>query len=534
MTGATGQPASVLVGAVRPLDAHSIVDLIHRQSTLRPDAPALLHGARRWTFAELRRWSTGIAATLADAGVGPGDRVLLWADRTPATVAAALALMTLRAAYVPVDPAFPAQRMQAVVDGSAPVLLLHDSEAATIAPPAVDVPVLDLAELSEPAVAPSRARTAPDARDLPHPDDPAYVIFTSGSTGAPKGVVIEHGSLANYVQWCAHTTGLAAGGGSPLFGSLGFDHAITSLWPALAHGSPVTIFAGVWDQQALFDDRPTPFELLKVTPSHLRFFERTSRPDYRRTTRLLMFGGEALDPALIAGLGERLDGVRLMNHYGPTEATIGCCYNEFDPVAVQGLPSVPIGRPIWNTRAYLVDDQLRPARPGEAAELVIAGAGVAAGYLGRAEAAGVFLDEADLGGPAGRAYRTGDRVELLPDGTLLYLGRDDSQFKISGYRIELGELRRHTLSVPGVLDVAFGVVPGAVESMEALLVLTPEPDASADREASTARAVRAALTKALPAALVPRRIKAVPELLLNANGKCDLAATRAAALTTAD
>ncbi|MEU2234635.1 amino acid adenylation domain-containing protein [Streptomyces vietnamensis] len=522
MTGQTGQPPGVLAGAVRPLDAHSIVELIRRQSRRRPDATALVHGDRRWSYAELWRWSAALADTLAEAGVGPGDRVLLWADRTPATVAAALAVMALRAAYVPLDPAFPVQRVRAVVEAADPVLLLHDSAAATITPPEVRVPAVDLAGL--PGSGP-----APRERELPEPTDPAYVIFTSGSTGTPKGVVIEHGSLANYVQWCGAVTGLAAGAGSPLFGSLGFDHAITSLWPALAHGSRLTLFAGVWDQQALFEGLEQPYELLKVTPSHLRFFERTARPDYRRTTRLLMFGGEALDPALIAGIGERLDGVRMMNHYGPTEATVGCCHLEFDPAAVQGLPSVPIGRPIWNTRAYLVDDRLRPARPGEAAELVIAGAGVAAGYLGRPGAGNNFLDEAELGGPSGRAYRTGDRVELLADGTLLYLGRGDSQFKVSGYRIELGELRRHTLAVPGVSDVAFDVLPGAVESLEALLVLAPGADGSAEQEQGAVRAVRAALSAALPAALVPRRMKVVPELVFNTNGKCDLAATRAAA-----
>ncbi|MER7705183.1 amino acid adenylation domain-containing protein [Kitasatospora sp. NPDC097605] len=521
---------STLAGAVRPITVASVVELIHRRATARPDAPALVHGERTWSFGRLRQRVLELAAGLAEAGVTEGDRVLLWADRTPEVVAAALAVMARRAAYVPLDPTFPAQRVEAIAAGSEPVLLLHDGGADTIQPPPLPVPRIDLADL--PAL-----REAP-LPELPGPADTAYVIFTSGSTGTPKGVLVEHRSLANYALWCAHTVGLADGadglgdGGSPLFGSLGFDHALTSLWPALTAGRPVTLLAGVWDQQTLFAPRRHPYTLLKVTPSHLRFFERTARPAYRDATRLLMFGGEALDPALIASAGERLAGVRLMNHYGPTEATVGCCFNEFDPAAVRGLPSVPIGRPIWNTRAYLVDDRLRPARPGEPAELVVAGAGVAAGYLGRPPG-DPFIDEADLGGPAGRAYRTGDRVELLPDGTLLYLGRADDQLKVSGYRVELGELRRHALAVPGVGDIAFDIVAGAVESLEAYLVLAGAAPASPEAGEAAVRAVRRALAAALPPTLVPRRIRAVPELVLNVNGKCDIAATRAAAQASA-
>ncbi|MFD5651783.1 amino acid adenylation domain-containing protein [Streptomyces sp. NPDC127039] len=512
---------SAVSGAVRRVAEPSVVHMVVRHVRTRPDAVAVSSSRGALTYRQLWRRALVVAAALDEAGVGSGDRVALIAARTPDTVAGALAVMALGAAYVPIDPEHPGERTAAVLAGASPAALLHSGpDAAAGLPdaaaglPARSVPFIDIAALSD-AEAPDRSAA------LPGPEDIAYVVFTSGSTGTPKGVRVPHASLANYVSWCGDLVG-SEGTGSPLFGSLGFDLAMTSLWVPLARGRTVVTVAGLWDQETLFGERPEKYTFVKMTPSHARFFDVLAQPPrYDRVTRLLMFGGEGLDPALIASLGDRLDGVRLVNHYGPTETTIGCCAFSFDRTTLPATPTVPIGRPAWNTRAYVVDDQLRPVPQGSPGELVVAGRAVAAGYLGPQPSGERFIDEAELGGPPGRAYRTGDVVELRPDGTLLYLGRGDDQLKVNGHRIELGELRHHVLSVPGVADALFDVVRGPIDTLE--LFVRPVAAGGAGDLAAT---VRSALAAVLPSALVPETVHTVPEIVVNANGKCDVAATR--------
>jgi amino acid adenylation domain-containing protein len=509
---------SLIAGAVRPAAADSVVRIVRDHARRRPDAPAV----DAVTYAELWRRALTIAATLREAGIEPGARVVLWADRSAGAIAAALGIMAAGAAYVPVDPAHPGERTAAVIAGADPAALLHSRAAATGRLPALTAPVIDVAALPE-------SPSLPPEPDLPDTEATAYIVFTSGSTGTPKGVMVPHGSLANYVAWCGDLVG-SGGSGSPLFASLGFDLAMTSLWVPLSQGRRVVTVAGLHDQDTLFGTGASGpggrYTFIKLTPSHARFFEELADPPpYADATRLLMFGGEGLDPALIATLRDRLDGVTLVNHYGPTETTIGCCAYRFDTGHVPTTPTVPIGAPAWNTRAYVVDDRLRPVPVGRPGELVIAGRAVASGYLGRPDGAGKFIDERELGaGAPGRAYRTGDVVELLPEGALLYLGREDDQMKVNGHRVELGELRHHVLAVPGVADAAFDIVRGPVDTLE--LFVRPSSPASPDAADDLPETIHAALTRALPSALVPADIHLVAEFAVTPNGKCDVAATR--------
>lgn len=512
MTAGDARPLPCMAGEGHPLSGSSVLDSIMHWVQATPQAPALRYEERYLTYEELGRAVAATASVLADLRIGPGDLVALWADRTPRVVAAALAVMASRAGYVPLDPSYPEARVRTVLEAASPVALLFDGTSPT-PPPQVSCPTADLEGL--PPAVELHSTAAPRA------DDAAYVIFTSGSSGDPKGVVVEHGSLLNYVASCIELVG-PAGTGAPLFASLGFDHAATCLWVPLVQGKCVALARGVWDQDALFGAREEPFTFLKLTPSHARFFERLPRPDYRTITDLLMFGGEALDPPLVAAIGDRLEGIRLVNHYGPTEATVGCCWHEFGPDEVEGGDPVPIGAPIWNSRAYVVDDALRAVAPGEAGELVMAGACVARGYLSGEQ--GGFIDERELGGGSGRAYRTGDVVERLPDGPLRYLGRRDSQLKIGGHRIELGEMRRHALALEAVGEVAFDVQRGDLDVVEAFVV--PAGD-GADGTA-LADDLRRALARNLPPPLVPQQVHVVNELVFDSHGKCDLEATRQA------
>ena len=505
--------AGPLVGLARPIGVGSILDLIHAVSVSRPAAVALEHHGREQTFGELMQRVADVAAALAEAGVARGDRVAVYANRTPEVIATALAAMALGAAYVPVDPANPAARTQGILLGADAAVLAYEGGSAAVPPSGTRLKQLDVAAV------PRLGRRLPK---LPSSEEVAYVIFTSGTTGVPKGVAIEHGSLTNYVEWGAATVG-HVGTGSPVIGSLGFDLSMTSLWIPLAQGNRVVLTDGIFDRESLFRQRPEPFTFIKATPSHFRFFERTTRPVYSAFTHMLMFGGELLEVGFLRSMAERLGGVRLINHYGPTETTIGCCYNEF---RLEDLPSsggVPIGRPIWNTRAYAVDESLRPVPAGNVGELVIAGRGVARGYLGVADAGDRFVDERELGGPSGRAYRTGDFVERLPSGVLLYLGRKDNQLKVSGHRVEMAELRGKALLVRGVADVAFEVVRRDLDHLEVYVV----PSDGEVSHAQLVASLRLALSSELPAALVPRRVHVVPAILTNGNGKVDLRATRA-------
>lgn len=477
--------------------------MIREQARVRPGRTALRTSATTCTFGELWTRVRSVAAALIDNAVAPGDVVAIWATRTPETLAAMLAVMAVRAAYLPLEPTHPAQRSRAILQAAGPHLLVADRSAG---PADLDVPVLDLAE----AVAAAGVDPV-----LPAGVDAAYVIFTSGSTGVPKGVVVEHRSLLNYANWCAATVG--AEGGSALVSSLAFDLSMTALWPQLADGQPVTMCGGVWDHDALFGGRRSPFGYVKVTPSILRFLERTKRPDYRQLTRTLVCGGETLDSNLLDQLQDRLPGVRVVNHYGPTEATIGCCAHEVDLRSpAGGRASVPIGRPIWNTRLYVVDDSLGPTPAGRPGELVIAGAGVARGYL-HDVSPGAFLDESALGGPPGRAYRTGDQVEVLPDGSLLYLGRHDDQLKVSGYRVESGELRQLALSVPGIVDAAVTVAPDRPDELDMHVVLAADVP-----ESGIQRKVQRAIAARMPSAVVPKRVSVVDGLTVSVNGKRQL------------
>jgi D-alanine--poly(phosphoribitol) ligase subunit 1 len=505
-----------LAGPTRPLTAGSVAELIQRQALARPDHTAVRGPGRDLTFRQLWSGASAGAGTLAECGVRPGDLVALWADRTPEAIVAALAVMLAGAACVPLEPTHPPGRTRAVLAAARPALLLLDRRSPVAPPADLGVTELDLGSVSADSRPSERPSEGP--RALPRGGDLAYVVFTSGSTGVPKGVLVEHRSLLNYATWCAATIG-SAGTGSPLIGSLGFDLSLTSLWPSLIRGESVVVCGGAWDHEAIFG-QSAPFSYVKLTPSMVRFFERTKSPDYGRLAALLIIGGEVLDTSLVRDISGRLGGTRLMNHYGPTETTIGCCAHEFGRGGIPALPSVPIGRPIWNTRLYVVDQELGRVADGQPGELIVAGLGVARGYL-HGDPNGAFLDEADVGGPTGRAYRTGDQVEVLPDGTLLCLGRKDDQVKVSGHRVELGELRRLALSMEAVADAAFHVVRGDNEMVEAFVV--PRDAVVPDGLAAW---VRKTLATMLPSAVVPARVHVVSEIAMNSNGKFDALATR--------
>ncbi|GAO10175.1 amino acid adenylation domain-containing protein [Streptomyces lydicamycinicus] len=514
MTGhrAGAFPDATLVGERRELRASSVVELISRWADTAPDAVALDCGTTRTTFRQLWRRSMSIAAALRDMDVRPGEVIGIIAHRTAESVAAMIAVMAVRATYAPIDPTNPLGRVRLILDQVRPRVMLWDGGGSVEC--AAGFPTLNTSDLPDlPADGPAPVTGGP------RHDDPAYVVFTSGSTGLPKGVVVEHRSLVNYIGWAAtHVLPNAGGAACPVFASMSFDLALTTLWVPLAQGRTIVLIEDSWDYPSLFAPRARPYDFIKATPSHFRLFERMLRPEYRSVAQRLMIGGEPLEPAMLRQMGDRLDGVEVVNHYGPTETTIGCCAFRSTVREMPDLPTVPIGSPAWNTAAYVVDERGGPVGVGGQGELLISGFGIARGYLGGG--GDRFFDEPAFGG---RAYRTGDIVEVLPDGVLLHLGRKDSQLKVSGHRFEPAELRRHALSLPLIADAAFDVIRGGV--LDAVEVFVVFDDRSAQTP-PTEREIRAQLASLLPKELVPRRVHVVPEIKVNANGKRDVRATR--------
>ncbi|MGH9090984.1 MAG: amino acid adenylation domain-containing protein [Acidimicrobiales bacterium] len=524
--GAPPGEDSVLAGRSAHLDRWTVADAVAEHARARPDAPAVVEsGKPAHTYAQLWDDASHLAGALREAGVERGDQVAIWATRTAGVVSAAVAAMSLGAAYLPIDPTYPAARVRRILEVGQPrVIVCADAQSLVGSLPR-GVPTMDLH---------AGSRSAPLERPVAAPADVAYTVFTTGSTGLPKGVLVSHRALGNYLGWAQELTDFGPEDATPCFASLGFDHAVTCLWLPLMVGGSVQLIPDSWDPRPWLAPRERPFAFIKITPSHVRLFERIARPDYREVTRTVMFGGERLDAAMVASLSPRLDGVRLLNHYGPTEATVGCTAYRFDVGDVPAEGSMPIGVPVWNSRAYLVDEHLSPVPAGEEGELVLGGACVAEGYLGGGdEDRARFLDEAAVtgaGATAGaaaadgersRAYRTGDRC-VVRDGVVHYMGRLDEQVKVRGHRIEIQEVHDLVVSVDGVQDAAVVVSQAGLGGLE--LFVTTE-DGADDPVARVLEHLRANL----PAAAVPGHVLVVPHLVANAHGKFDPDATRALA-----
>uniref|UniRef100_UPI00117D71D9 non-ribosomal peptide synthetase n=1 Tax=Streptomyces sp. NRRL B-24572 TaxID=1962156 RepID=UPI00117D71D9 len=423
----------------RALPAGTVPELFRAQAARTPDATALAFADTTLTYEELDARSDRLALALAERGVGPEDLVAVALPRSADMVTALLAVLKAGAAYVPVDPEYPADRVAYMLADAAPALVLTDRATADGAPGTAGVPRL---VLDEPATAAlldgTTAQTAPpgDRPAPPRPGNPAYVIYTSGSTGRPKGVVVTHANLANLIHTMQDRMALDGTDRLLAVTTIGFDISNLELWVPLLHGARLVLA----DRETVKDPvalarlvEESGATAMQATPTAWQSLTAT-RPEVLRGLAKLV-GGEALP----GPLGRTLYGLGggLTNVYGPTETTIWSTAAALDADTC-ALP--PIGRPIGNTRVYVLDAGLRPVSPGVAGELYIAGTGVTRGYLNRA---GLTSERfvADPYGPSGsRMYRTGDLVRWTRDGVLDYIGRTDHQVKVRGFRIELGEI----------------------------------------------------------------------------------------------
>jgi amino acid adenylation domain-containing protein len=493
-----GQRAAVLDASRGPaplgplnLRAH---DLFARQARLTPQATAVTFGDVRLSYRELDERSDRIAHWLRARGAGPERVVGVCLERSDWLVAAFLGVWKAGAAYLPLDPALPAERLEHMVADSGAMLVLRDTAE------------LAAAVASAPAAGPSAGSA---------PDDLAYVIYTSGSTGRPKGVLVPHRGLVNFLHWCVAAYAAGGVGGAPLFSSVAYDMVVPNLFTPLVVGQPVHVLPSGTELDELGEGLSArPYGFVKLTPGHLEVL--AGQLDAGQAAGLagvLVVGADAF-PSRALAFWQALDPPPvLLNEYGPTEASVAnCVHTVTGPVSGE---LVPIGRPIPGTTMYVLDPAMRPVPMGVSGELYIGGACVVRGYHGRPGLTAERFVPDPYGEPGARLYRTGDLGRLRADGEFEFLGRLDDQVKIRGFRVELGEIAATLDEVPGVEGavVVAAPAPGGGQRLVAYVVGTATP-----------AVMRAALARRLPDHMLPAQYVPLPEIPLNRNGKVDRAA----------
>ncbi|MFE3525644.1 amino acid adenylation domain-containing protein [Streptomyces sp. NPDC059161] len=504
----------VLVGwndTARAIDPATLPQLIEEQAARAPERPALVFGDESITYAELNARANRLARFLIGRGIGPEQVVALAMPRSVELITALTAVVKAGAAYLPVDPDYPADRIAFILEDAAPALLLTTS-AVNGALPGTPGPrrlVVD----EDPLTAQAAGMDAGDVRDTERTtalsvDHPAYVIYTSGSTGTPKGVVVTHRGLAPFAATEAARFFVTPDSRVLQYASPSFDAAVLEVCMALATGAALVVpppgpLVGDALAEVLAGNRVTH---ALIPPTALASVPAADLP----TLRTLVVGGEACSAELVARWAP---GRRMVNAYGPTEATVAATMSA--PLSPRtGAP--PIGRPVWNTRVYVLDAGLRPVPPGVVGELYIAGDGLARGYLHRPSLTAERFVASPYGPPGARMYRTGDVVKWTDAGELAYLGRADDQVKLRGFRIELGEieavLARH-VDIERAVATIREDRPGHKQ-----LVAYVVPASGADPDRAELRKHAA---QALPDYMVPTAFVPLERLPFTPNGKLD-------------
>ncbi|MFD7243891.1 amino acid adenylation domain-containing protein [Streptomyces massasporeus] len=489
-------------------------ELFEEQAGRTPDAIALVADERRLTFAELNTLADRLAHRLRSEGVGPEERVALFLERGVDLVVAVLATLKAGGVYVPLDTTDPAERVAYMLTDSDARVVVTDVRRAAALPAGTARVLIAQEALATPAPADAPAHPAP------HPDNAAYVIYTSGSTGRPKGVVVTHRGLGNYLQWSVRAYRVADGGGAPLVSSLRFDLSVTTLFCPLLAGTPVVLVKEGQELDRLSGilGRDLDHGLLKLTPAHLDALDKSLPPAEIEADGYLVVGGESLHGSTVAAWRKRAPGLRVVNEYGPTETVVGCCvYEVAEGTDLSG--TVPIGRPIANTRLYVLDTNLKPVARGAVGELFIGGAGVARGYWNRPDlTAERFVPDPFAPEPGGRLYRTGDLVRMRPDGELECLGRVDTQVKVRGYRVELEEIEAALTRLAAVREAVVLLREDRPGERRLAAYVTPASDGAAR---CAEEELRAELSACLPDYMVPDHFVVLEALPLALSGKVD-------------
>ncbi|WP_091051080.1 amino acid adenylation domain-containing protein [Micromonospora marina] len=504
------RPAMTSTDADRP---STTLDLFRLQVARTPDAVAVRTEAEKLTYRDLDYRSDQIACLIDSAGP-PGDLpVGVCLRRTADLLPTLIGIWKAGRPYLPLDPDLPPRRARGMAArGGCTVIVSHSEHRELLAAlDGVRPLLLDAEQGPSTGVITARAL---------RPEDAAYIMFTSGSTGEPKGVVVEHRGLTNYLLWAAREYGGSGTGGSPYFTSIGFDLGVPSLFAPLIIGQAVHLLPDPLDPAdlAALLVAGGPYAFVKMTPGHLNLISLDlSAAEARKLAGVVIAAGDAFPYSLaarwraLAGPG----GTDVATEYGPTEITIGNSGMRVPLGNTDGL--VPLGSPIPHTMMYVLDDHLDPVPSGVPGEVYIGGIGVARGYLGDpALTAQRFLPN-PYGEPGARLYRSGDRARQVGD-DLYFLGRTDDQVKIRGHRVELAEVATALQRHPDIREaIVVDRLRNTHTELAGFVVAAPA------REVDVAE-LRAAVAAELPGYMIPAQLRVVDRLPLTANGKIDRAA----------
>jgi amino acid adenylation domain-containing protein/non-ribosomal peptide synthase protein (TIGR01720 family) len=499
-----------------------IHELFEAQVRATPDAAAVVFGQDTLTYAELDAHANRLAHALRGRGVGPEDRVALCLERGLDLLPVFFGILKAGAAYVPLDPTHPVDRLRYMLQDSGARLLVTQSwlgerlpesmlgagEGEAGAPAVLFVDAMGAELEGQPADAPVTGV---------RPENLAYVYYTSGSTGRPKGVAMHHYGPANYFAWGREAYRAADGRGAPVFSSMAVDLTLANFIPLFA-GTAVELLPEGPGVEALADAirRSPGFSMIKITPAHLSMLNGILTPaEAAAAAGTLVVGADNLLAEPTHFWRDAAPGVRLVNEYGPTETVVGCSLYEI-PAAGHAEGRIPIGRPITNLAMYVLDGGMRPVPPGVPGELYVGGVGVARGYLGRPGLTAEKFVPDPFGAAGSRLYRTGDRARFLEDGNLEFLARMDFQVKIRGYRIEMGEVESVLSAHPAVRDALVMAREDQAGDRRLVAYVVPQPGAAAGADA-----LRDALRERLPEYMVPAAFVFLDAFPAGTTGKVD-------------
>lgn len=507
----------------------TLPQLFEEQVRRSPEATALVANQDSLSYSQLNTQSNRLAHYLVKKGLGPESLAGVCLHRSPEMLVAMLGILKSGAAYVPLDPDYPRTRLKEMLEDSRPKCVVTSSALLPVLPQGVDVIAIDSADLlGELSQQPDRNLSDADRCYELLPRNTAYVIYTSGSTGRPKGVMIEHRSATTFLAWAGSVFSAEEWSGVLAGTSISFDLSVFEVFGTLSHGGTILLASSALELPRL--RARNRVRMINTVPSVARsLLDSGGLPDSVRTVNL---AGEALSDSLVQELYKVGHIERVYNLYGPSEdttySTFGLCawdkcppipFNRAESSCVPESPSVllpPIGVPIWNTRAYVLDRYLWPLPVGATGELYLAGAGLARGYLNRPGITAERFIADPLGASGERMYRTGDLARWNSEGKLEYLGRADRQVKIRGFRIELGEIEAALVAHSQIKQALVMLHDNLVSGKQLVAYLVPSAEGSVNLEE-----VRDRLAERIPGYMLPAAFVILQTLPLTPNGKLD-------------